>query len=56
MMIIVPALTQSQQGEPEVVTAVVATVKADAAPAVGERIDRVCRVPGQRGGEDEAPD
>ena len=51
-----PTLTHRQECEPEVVAAVVATVETDASPAVGQRIDRVGDVPGQRGREDEAPD
>ena len=55
MMIIMPALTECQQGEPKIVSAVVATVKTNAPPTVGQRVDRIGRVPRQSGRQRKAP-
>ena len=56
MVVVVPPLAEGQQGQPEVVAAVVSGLVAHAAEAMGQRVDRVRGVPEQRRRDAEAPD
>ena len=55
MVVVVPALAEGDQRQPEIVAAVVARIETLPAPAMGQRVDRDRRVEQDHGGDEEAP-